>query len=376
MEVDGKTFQDYVKNLMITLNQDDAVNQLMTQDLLDSVFKSAWKNKDLVPEISLKSKGNEKSITVQSDKNGDAEYVRLSSTYTGFMTGMDGYFKPYVKLYNKKNPNATQLFKLVGYFETETGIELVYGKTNKLGFDYKGFRIKESTGVSALPTNKISTDFSEDLQLGDKIKHGDVFTAVNPFDTFSAIQPRITVTPEGDIESKTPVSDSQFVTKRIQSVTLPNGTVISGEKIQKWIDVLNAEYDAEVNGYEGTLIKVPYREWKKANAEINNALQSEVIRSDGEGSTLTYDKKTASFVFESEPLYNLWKLLKDDTDFREYYFYFDPTLATIYDDNSEMIEQLQTLADERTVYDDSRQLELFSEIIRKGKEIEQQCNKK
>ena len=73
---------------------------------------------------------------------------------------------------------------MVGYFETETGLELVYGKTNKLGFDYKGFRIKESTTKSALPTNNIPTDFSEDLQLGDKIKHGDVFTAVNPFDTF------------------------------------------------------------------------------------------------------------------------------------------------------------------------------------------------
>lgn len=209
MEVDGKTFQDYVKNLMITLNQDDAVNQLMTQDLLDSVFKSAWKNKDLVPEISLKSKGKEKSITVQSDKNGDTEYIRLSSTYTGFMTGMDGYFKPYVKLYNKKNPNDTQLFKLVGYFETETGLELVYGKTNKLGFDYKGFRIKESTTKSALPTNNVPTDFSEDLQLGDKIKHGDVFTAVNPFDTFGVTQPGINVTSEGDIESKIPTEKGE-----------------------------------------------------------------------------------------------------------------------------------------------------------------------
>lgn len=207
MEVDGKTFQEYVKNLMVTLNQDDAVSQLMTQDLIDSVFKSAWKNKDLVPEISLKSKGKEKNITVQSDKNGNTEYVRLSSSYTGFMSGMDGYYKPYVKLYNKKNPNATQLFKLVGYFETETGIELVYGKTNKLGFDYKGFRIKESTGVSALPTNTISTDFSEDLQLGDKIKNGDVFTAVNPFETLN-IASENNVTSEGDIETNNPFGES------------------------------------------------------------------------------------------------------------------------------------------------------------------------
>ena len=106
--------------------------------------------------------------------------------------------------------------------------------------------------------------------------------------------------------------------------------------------------------YEETSIKVPYREWKKADAEINKMLQDEVRYSDGEGSTLLYDKKTASMIFESKPLYDFWKLLKDDIDFREYYFYFYSTLATIYDDNSEMIEQLQTLADERTVYDDSR----------------------
>ena len=207
MEVDGKTFQEYVKNLMITLNQDDAVRQLMTQELINNVFKSAWKNKDLVPEISLKSKGKEKSITVQSDKNGDTEYVRLSSSYTGFMTGMNGYFKPYVKLYNKKDPNSTKLFKLVGYFETETGLELVYGKTNKLGFDYKGFRIKESTSKSSLPTNQIPTDFSEDIQLGDKIKNGNLFVAVNPFETSGVPAVKHTVTSDGNVEVINPFGE-------------------------------------------------------------------------------------------------------------------------------------------------------------------------
>lgn len=251
MEMDGKTFQEYVKNLMVTLNQDDAVSQLMTQDLIDSVFKSAWKNKDLVPEISLKSKGKEKNITVQSDKNGNTEYVRLSSSYTGFMSGMDGYYKPYVKLYNKKNPNATQLFKLVGYFETETGIELVYGKTNKLGFDYKGFRIKESTGVSALPTNKISTDFSEDLQLGDKIKKGDVFVAVNPFETLN-VESENNVTSEGDIETNNPFGESVDYGSNIEnameifndSKITPVTKIISGG--QTGIDTLGLEIGKEL----------------------------------------------------------------------------------------------------------------------------------
>lgn len=251
MEVDGKTFQEYVKNLMVTLNQDDAVSQLMTQDLIDSVFKSAWKNKDLVPEISLKSKGKEKNITVQSDKNGNTEYVRLSSSYTGFMSGMDGYYKPYVKLYNKKNPNATQLFKLVGYFETETGIELVYGKTNKLGFDYKGFRIKESTGVSALPTNAISTDFSEDLQLGDKIKKGDVFVAVNPFETLN-VESENNVTSEGDIETNNPFGESVDYGSNTEEVMnvfndsqiTPVTKIISGG--QTGVDTLGLEIGKEL----------------------------------------------------------------------------------------------------------------------------------
>ena len=358
-EVNGKTFQDYVKNLMVDLNTDDAVQRFFTQEALDSIFKSAWKNKDLVPEINLQSRGEDRKITVQSDKNGNTEYIRLSSAYTGFMSGMDGYFKPYVKLYNKKDPNSTQLFKLVGYFETETGIELVYGKTNKLGFDFKGFRIKESTSKSALPTNNIATDFSEDIQLGDKIKNGNIFTAINPFDRYSIASNDVTITGDGDVEAKVPVSDSQFITKRIQSVTLPNGTVISGERIQKWIDVLSADYTAETNGYEENSIKVPYREWKKADAEINDVFLNEIVYMHGEGSTIFYHKKTASMIFESKALYDFWKLLKDDIDFREYYFYFDPTLITIYDDKSEMIEQLQSLADERTIYDDSRQLELF-----------------
>jgi hypothetical protein len=101
---------------------------------------------------------------------------------------------------------------LVGYFETETGLELVYGKTNKLGFDYKGFRIKESTTKSALPTNNVPTDFSENIQLGDKIKNGNIFTAVNPFDRYNVISNDVTITGEGDVEAKGFVFDDKNYT--------------------------------------------------------------------------------------------------------------------------------------------------------------------
>lgn len=214
-EVEGKTYQQYVKNLMYQLNSINA-NDLITTELLDNIFKSSWKNNYLVPEISLKAKKKSPSPKVQSDKDGNTQYIRLPYTYEGFVTGLNGFVKPYVKLYNSKDPNSTNIFKLVGYFETDNGIEYVYGLTNKLGYDFKGFRIKESTVTSALPSNQLQKDYSKELDLGDKFKSGDLFVRLDPFvSNINSNEQNLTVTPEGEVESnsKQPITGENISSK-------------------------------------------------------------------------------------------------------------------------------------------------------------------
>lgn len=260
-EVEGKTYQQYVKNLMQQLNSINS-NDLITTDLLDNIFKSGWRNDYLVPEISLKAKKKGPSPKVQSDKDGNTQYIRLPYTYEGFVTGLNGYTKPYIKLYNRKDPNSTKIFKLVGYFETDNGIEYVYGLTNKLGYDYKGFRIKESTVTSQLPSNKIQKDYSKELDLGDKFKNGDLFVQLDPFvSNINSNEQNLTVTPEGEIEANDIAED-------ISTYTLYSGGAEGSDTMWKNLaqskgikvqDITIEDYD-QLNADQKSEIEKQYRE--------------------------------------------------------------------------------------------------------------------
>lgn len=260
-EVDGKTYQSYIKNLMYQLNSINA-NDLITTELLDNIFKSGWRNDYLVPEISLKAKKKGPSPKVQSDKNGKVQYIRLPYTYEGFVTGLNGFVKPYVKLYNRKDPNSTNIFKLVGYFETDNGIEYVYGLTNKLGYDFKGFRIKESTVTSQLPSNQLQKDYSKELDLGDKFKNGDLFVRLDPFSTNTiSDDSNIEVTPDGEVEANNIAED-------ISTYTLYSGGAEGSDTMWKNLaqskgikvqDITIEDYD-QLNADQKSEIEKQYRE--------------------------------------------------------------------------------------------------------------------
>ena len=181
LEANGKTYQQYVKDIVQGLSEQgisyyDGENQ---NNILNSVFKALWKDDYIVPSISTRKRDGSKNpdVTVQSTKEGDTQYVKLSASYFGFMTGNNGMLKPYIKL-DTKSGNDVELFKLVGVFN---GNELVYAKTDKTGYAYKGFRIKEVGSYSELGNNLIDTDWSENLQFKESFKDGAEFTAINPF---------------------------------------------------------------------------------------------------------------------------------------------------------------------------------------------------
>lgn len=202
-----ETYQKRVKEIVRGL-QEEGISYFYPEDqydIIDSVFKALWKNDHIVPTVSTKKRDGSKNpdITVQSTKNGDTQYVRLSSSYFGFLSGNNGLLKPYIKL-DTKSGNDTEVFKLVGAFN---GTELVYAKTNKTGYAYKGFRIKEVGTDSYISNNEIETDWSEDLQFKESFKDGAEFTAIDPFQFTRFNDSDNIVTPEGDIESKNPVEE-------------------------------------------------------------------------------------------------------------------------------------------------------------------------
>lgn len=208
LEVNGKTYQQYVKDIVHGLSEQgisyyDGENQ---NNILNSVFKALWKNDYIVPSVSTRKRDGSKNpdVTVQSTKEGDTQYVKLSTSYFGFMTGNNGMLKPYIKL-DTKSGNDVELFKLVGVFN---GNELVYAKTDKTGYAYKGFRIKEVGSYSELSNNSIDTDWSNDLQFKESFKNGAEFTAINPFQFTQVNDSENILTSEGDIESNNPFGES------------------------------------------------------------------------------------------------------------------------------------------------------------------------
>lgn len=203
-----ETYQKYVKDLVKGLSEEGMTYYYPEDlyDIIDSVFKALWKNDYIVPLLNTKKRDGSKNtdITIQSTKDGDTQYVRLSSSYFGFLSGNNGLLKPYIKL-DTKSGNDTEVFKLVGAFN---GTELVYAKTNKTGYAYKGFRIKEVGTDSQISNNDVETDWSEDLQFKESFKDGAEFTAIDPFQFTQFGNSNNIVTSEGDIEAENPFGES------------------------------------------------------------------------------------------------------------------------------------------------------------------------
>lgn len=220
IEVNGKTYQQYVKDIVHGLSEQgisyyDGENQ---NNILNSVFKALWKNDYIVPSVSTRKRDGSKNpdVTVQSTKEGDTQYVKLSASYFGFMTGNNGMLKPYIKL-DTKYGNDVELFKLVGVFNSN---ELVYAKTNKTGYAYKGFRIKEVGSYSELSNNSIDTDWSKDLQFKESFKDGAEFTAINPFQFTQVNDSENILTSEGDIEATNPLAEYGVTDEQYQQVLI------------------------------------------------------------------------------------------------------------------------------------------------------------
>ena len=180
--------------------------------VLDDVFRSAWRDDDLVPVF--KTTNTRVPARVQSDKNG-IKYVRLDPKTTKFMTSGDIY-RPYIKLEYKGNPNDTQIFKIVGeFYNPNTGeTSLVYGRVNKLGYSMSGFRVKEQ-GSTQLPsnegteyTNPSADDFNRSF-IGD----GNQFIPIMPYSPTNETNNNEIVTPEGDVEVANPVIGQDAMTQ-------------------------------------------------------------------------------------------------------------------------------------------------------------------
>lgn len=212
----GKTYQQYVKELVQDMTlQAGQYNDQVTQ-ILEDVFRSSWKNDKIVPVFKLNSKAV--PIKVQSDGK-QVQYVKLPVKASSYMTTQAGYTKPFIKLEHRGNPNDTNIYRLVGYFTDPNidSVELVYGRANKLGYNYTGFKIKEN-GISELPSNQGEefTNPTEEVFKNNFIEDK-IFVPVQPFEHFGSSSPvqtvNETVTPEGDIEVTTPVLGQDQITQ-------------------------------------------------------------------------------------------------------------------------------------------------------------------
>lgn len=212
----GKTYQQYVKELIQDMTlQTGQYNDQISQ-ILEDVFRSSWKNDKLVPVFKL----NSKSVPVRVQSDGkQIQYVKLPAKASSYMTTQAGYFKPFIKLEHKGNPNDTNIYRLVGYFTDPNtdSTELVYGRVNKLGYNYTGFKIKEN-GVSELPSNQ-GEEFTNPTEEAFKNNfiEGKMFVPIQPFEYFGSSSPvqsiNETVTPEGDVEVTAPVLGQDQMTQ-------------------------------------------------------------------------------------------------------------------------------------------------------------------
>ena len=95
---------------MTSLNEYVSINDILTTDMLDVIFKSSWKNDKMVLPVKAKTRNADKKLTIQSDKNGNPEYVRLTSKHSRMMYGDDGHVRPYIKIVDNKDINNTRVF--------------------------------------------------------------------------------------------------------------------------------------------------------------------------------------------------------------------------------------------------------------------------
>lgn len=212
----GKTYQQYVKELVQDMTLQAGQYNDQVSQILEDVFRSSWKNDKLVPTFKL----NSKSVPVRVQSDGkQVQYVKLPAKASSYMTTQAGYFKPFIKLEHRGNPNDTNIYRLVGYFTypDADSVELVYGRANKLGYNYTGFKIKES-GISELPSNQGDefTNPTEEAFKNSFIEDG-IFVPVQPFEHFGSSSPvqsvNETVTSEGDIEVTTPILGQDRMTQ-------------------------------------------------------------------------------------------------------------------------------------------------------------------
>ena len=210
----GETFQSYIKKVVQDMNTQLGQYNNLTAEIYEDVFRSAWKNDKIVPVFKLNNK--RVPVQVQSNKTG-IEYVKLPDTVLNFMSNQLGGFKPFIKLEYKGNPNQANIYRLVGAFvNPNTGEQqLVYGRANKLGYSYTGFRIKEN-GNTELPSNQgeeyinPTEESFKNSFIGDRI-----FEPIQPFQTHEVTSAENeTVTPDGDVEVTTPIDlENQIMTQ-------------------------------------------------------------------------------------------------------------------------------------------------------------------
>lgn len=211
----GETFQQYMKKILVDFNTQVGQNNSLINEIYEDVFRNSWRNNDIIPEFKLNSKVL--PIKVQNDGK-QITYIKFPPKANSFLKTQNGTYRPFVRLANTGNPNTTNIYRLVGYFAdpNRNEIQLVYGRANKLGYSYQGFKIKES-GTTQLPSN-IGEEFTNPTQesFTTKFIDGDIFVPVQPFSgnsIDSSIHVEETITPEGDTEVINPIIGQDQMTQ-------------------------------------------------------------------------------------------------------------------------------------------------------------------
>ena len=197
----GQTFQQYMKQTVQDFNTQINQGNNLVMEIYEDVFRNSWRNDDLVPPFKLNNKSL--PITVQNDGK-QITYIKFPDKAERFLGTQNGTYKPFVRLENTGNPNTTNIYRLVGRLtDPNTGdSQVVYGKVNKLGYSYLGFKIKES-GITHLPSNT-GEEFDNPTQesFTSNFLNGRIFEPIQPFaGTAVHIEVNETVTPEGDVET-------------------------------------------------------------------------------------------------------------------------------------------------------------------------------
>ena len=231
----GETFQQYMKKILVDFNTQVGQNNSLINEIYEDVFRNSWRNDDIIPEFKLNSKAL--PIKVQNDGK-QITYIKFPSKANSFLKTQNGTYRPFVRLVNTGNPNTTNIYRLVGYFAdpNTNEIQLVYGRANKLGYSYQGFKIKES-GSTQLPSN-IGEEFTNPTQESFKtgFLDGDIFVPVQPF-SGSSIDSNTTVeesiTPEGDTEVTDPMQDFDNFVQQNSDADALDKAIEEGKKIKE-----------------------------------------------------------------------------------------------------------------------------------------------